>query len=390
MRLFRDFIISAILTTVGEFQLVASDPLAVLPPVVKLTGPEARQTLLIERSDGLLATEFVRSGTWSSSDERIAKVVEGQVIPVGNGSAMVSVSINGETASTTVIVENFDEAHQWSFRNHVQSIMSKAGCNSGACHGAAAGKNGFKLSLRGYDPEHDFFSITHHARGRRVVPDDPGRSLILTKPTCAIPHQGGFRFGEDSYEYRVVAEWIAQGLQPPSERDPRIQKLEILPRGIRVKSGSEQPMIVIAEFSDGHSEDVTRWAKYTSTNHSVCTVDDRGMVTVSGSGEGAIVAWYLAQNTTATITVPYPQTVDAELFAGAHRANFIDDLVLEKLHSLNLPPSPRSDDSEFIRRVFLDTIGVLPTVDEVQAFLADTSEGKRGTDRTAPLAAGIR
>ena len=377
MRYFRYLISLVLLSTIDGLQLVASDPLSILPPVVKLTGPEARQTLLVERFDGSLATEFVRAGTWSSSDEQIAIVVDGQVIPVGNGSATISVSVNGQTASANVVVEKFDGAHRWSFRNHVQSVMSKSGCNSGACHGAAAGKNGFKLSLRGYDPEHDFFSITHQSRGRRVVADDPGRSLILTKPTCAIPHKGGFRFGEDSYEYRVVAEWIAQGLQPPTEQDPRIQKLEILPSALRLKSGSEQPMVVMAHFSDGHTEDVTRWAKYTSTNHAVCTVDDRGMAKVHGSGEGAIVAWYLAQNTTATVTVPYLQAVDAGMFTKAERANFIDDLVMEKLRSLNLPPSPQSDDGEFLRRVFLDTIGVLPTVDEVKAFLADTSPGKR-------------
>jgi len=377
MRYFRYLISLALLSTFDGLQIVASDPLSILPPVVKLTGPEARQTLLVERFDGSLATEFVRAGRWSSSDEHIAIVVDGQVIPVGNGSATISVSVNGQTASANVVVEKFDGAHRWSFRNHVQSVMSKSGCNSGACHGAAAGKNGFKLSLRGYDPEHDFFSITHQSRGRRVVADDPGRSLILTKPTCAIPHKGGFRFGEDSYEYRVVAEWIAQGLQPPTEQDPRIQKLEILPSALRLKSGSEQPMVVMAHFSDGHTEDVTRWAKYTSTNHAVCTVDDRGMAKVHGSGEGAIVAWYLAQNTTATVTVPYLQAVDAGMFTKAERANFIDDLVMEKLRSLNLPPSPQSDDGEFLRRVFLDTIGVLPTVDEVKAFLADTSPGKR-------------
>ena len=136
-------------------------------------------------------------------------------------------------------------------------------------------------------------------------------------------------------------------------------------------------MIVRAHFSDGHVEDVTRWAKYTSTNHTVCSVDDQGLVKILGSGEGAIVAWYLAQNTTATVTVPYPEMVAPELFASAKRANFIDDLVMEKLIALNMPPSPRSDDSEFLRRVFLDTIGVLPTVDEVKSFLVDTDPAKR-------------
>ena len=375
-RLHRVICAVAIILT-GTLDSTAGDSLAIWPREVKMTGPEARQTLLAEWQDGVFATGLVRSGTWTSSDESIAKVVDGQVIPTGNGLATLTISAEGQTSQLKVTVEKFDAGHQWSFRNHVQSVMAKTGCNSGPCHGAAAGKNGFKLSLRGYDPEQDFNSITHQSRGRRVVPDDPGCSLILTKPTGAIPHKGGFRFGEDSLEYRVIAEWIADGMQPPSDRDPRIQKLEILPRELRLKSGMAQPMVVMAHFSDGHSEDVTRWAKFSATNHSVCSVDERGLVNVLGSGEGAIVAWYLAQNTTATVTVPYVQEIAPELFASTERANYIDDLVLEKLRSLNVPPSPRSDDSEFFRRVYLDTIGVLPTVDEVKNFLSDTNQGKR-------------
>ena len=375
---YQTIVILTVLSSLGETNVFAAETLVLLPREVKLSGPEARQSLLVVLDEGTQVTGTVRAGTvWSSQNEAIAKVVDGVIVPVGNGSTTISVSANEQIATAKVIVEKFDEAHSWSFRNHVQSVLSKTGCNSGACHGAAAGKNGFKLSLRGYDPEHDFFSLTRQSQGRRVVPDDPGRSLVLTKPTGAIPHKGGFRFAEDSHEYRVIAEWIAQGVQPPSATDPRIQRLELLPNALRLKAGMEQSLIAIAHFSDGHSEDVTRWAKYTSTNFSVCSVDDRGQLKVNGSGEGAIVAWYLAQNTTATVTVPYLQEVPAEAFNHAKRANQIDDLVLEKLRALNMPPSPRSDDSEFIRRVFVDTIGLLPTVEEVKSFLADTNENKR-------------
>ena len=378
MNLHRKSVIFLLISLVNSVSLAAGESLIILPSEILLRGPEARQTVLAEMADSSLVTQSIRSGTvWTSGDERIAKVVDGQVVPVGNGTTTISVTANGQTASTKVVVEQFDELHQWNFRNHVQSVLSKTGCNSGACHGAAAGKNGFKLSLRGYDPEHDFFSLTHQARGRRVVPNDPGRSLVLTKPTQAIPHKGGLRFTEDSLEYRVIAEWIAQGIKAPSDSDPRIQRLVILPEASRLKAGTEQPMIVIAHFTDGHTEDVTRWAKYTSTNHSVCSVDDQGLVKVNGSGEGAIVAWYLAQNTTATVTVPYLNAVPPEAFSQSQRANFIDDLVIEKLASLNMPPSPKSSDGEFLRRVYLDTIGVLPTVDEVKSFLSDTSELKR-------------
>ena len=363
--------------TVNAF-LSAAENLVVLPATVKLTGPAARQTLLVELADGELALESVRDGIqWKSADESIAKVEHGIVVPVGNGTTTITASAKGKTAQIPVTIEQADHAQQWSFRNQVQSVLSKTGCNSGACHGAAAGKNGFKLSLRGYDPEGDYYAITRQSRGRRVVSDDPGRSLILTKPTTAIPHKGGLRFSENSLEYQVIAEWIAQGQSAPSESDARIQRLEILPAAARRTPGTKQQMVVMAHFSDGHTEDVTRWSKYTSTNLAVCSVDDQGAVDISGSGEASVVAWYLAQNVTATITVPYQNAVSPVVFQNAPRANFIDDLVLEKLAALKMPPSPRADDSELLRRIYLDTIGVLPTVDEVKGFLADQEPSKR-------------
>lgn len=356
----------------------AAETVVVLPREVRLTGPEAKQTLLLEATDGSLITGPAQGTvSFTSDNPNVAKVIDGRVAATGNGKATITATANGVAAQASIIVEKFDQPHQWTFRNHVQSVLSKTGCNSGACHGASAGKNGFKLSLRGYDPEADFFAITRQSRGRRIVPDDPGRSLILTKPTGAIPHKGGVRFAENSAEYRVVAEWLAQGQVGPTPEDARIAKLEILPDASRLKAGTQQQMIVRAHFSDGRIEDVTRWAKYTATNHTVCTVDDYGLVKVNGSGEGAIVAWYLAQNATASVTVPYVQPIDRDVFVKAERANFIDDMVLEKLAALNIPPSPRSDDSEFLRRIYLDTIGLLPTVDEAHAFLSDTDPNKR-------------
>lgn len=377
MKLTTSLIVACILFEYFVHQTFAADTLITLPAEVTLTGPEARQTLLVQSANNGLVTGPINDPVLTSSDPKIARIEGNQIIPTGNGTATITATRGGQSATAKVTVEKFDVAHQWSFRNHVQSVLSKTGCNSGACHGAAAGKNGFKLSLRGYDPEADFFAITRHSRGRRIVPDDPGRSLILTKPTGMIPHKGGVRFAEDSPEYRVIAEWLAQGQQAPQSNDARITHLKILPESSRLTPGTEQQLIVQAHFNDGHAEDVTRWAKYTSTNHTVCTVDDAGFVKVTGSGEGAVVAWYLAQNATATIAVPYQQAVAAEAFAQSPRANFIDDLVLEKLAALNIPPSARSDDSEFLRRVFLDTIGMLPTMEETRAFLDDADPDKR-------------
>jgi hypothetical protein len=263
------------------------------------------------------------------------------------------------------------------FRNQVQPILARFGCSSGACHGAAAGKNGFRLSLRGYDDEGDYNAIVRHAGGRRVNPADPGRSLLLLKATHTLSHKGGKRFDVGSREYNVLADWIANGMPAPADGDPRITRIEVLPDQVNLKPGDTHQVQVKAHFSNGAVEDVTPWAKYTDSDSAVTVTDEHGRLAVRGSGEGAITAWYLSKIATATVTVPYPGQVSAEVFANAPRRNLIDELVLAKLKSLNLPPSPPCDDATFIRRAFLDTIGVLPTADEARAFLADKANDKR-------------
>ncbi len=273
-------------------------------------------------------------------------------------------------------------AADWSFRNDVQPLLAKTGCSTGACHGAAAGKNGLKLSLRGYDDEGDYRAITRQSFGRRVDLFEPAESLILKKPTGAVPHKGGVRFATDSLEYKILSEWIAGGAPGPKESDPRIQRIEMEPPSVRVKVGDETQFVVWAYFSDGTKRDVTRFAKYTAANSATAVVDDFGKAKATGNGEGAITAWYLSRIAIATVSVPYAGTAGfhpAPGTAGFQPANFIDDLVLEKWKQLNLEPSARAGDSDFLRRAFLDTIGVLPSGDEARAFLADKSEDKRAT-----------
>lgn len=264
-----------------------------------------------------------------------------------------------------------------SFRNQVQPIMAKFGCSTGACHGAAAGQGGFKLSLLGYDHIGDHLMITHAANGRRVVLEDPARSLLLLKATKTVPHKGGEKIKTGSREYDILANWIAHGAPGPNASDPNIQRIEITPAHATLKPGAMQPLKVTAFFDNDTTEDVTRWVKYTAGNNAVATVDDVGNVKVAGEGEGTITAWYLSRLSIATITVPFGQQVKADAFTAFQPRNFIDERVIEKLRELNIPPSGTCTDDEFIRRAFLDTIGVLPSADEVRAFLADTSSTKR-------------
>jgi len=365
-------------TTAGDTSIV------ILPQAIKLSDIEARQQLLVQRqrlgddsTEPIHIADVSGEATFSTSDEAVAVVSDGVVVPRGDGDATVTATIGEQQATVTVTVSNQQQPFQWSFRNHVQSVLTKAGCNSGACHGALAGKNGFKLSLRGYDSQGDFNVLTRQARGRRIVPSDPGRSLILLKPTGGVPHKGGFRFDLDSRDYRVLSQWIAAATPPPSNDDPRIVRVEVFPKQVVLATDATKQLIVRARFSDGHEEDVTRWAKYTATNSSVTQVDDEGRVQVVGAGEGVVTIWYLSRVTAATITVPFRQSMPPDTFTAAPRRNFIDELVLDKLEKINMPPSPRCDDAEFIRRAYLDTIGVLPTAERTRTFLADRSEDKR-------------
>jgi Protein of unknown function (DUF1553)/Protein of unknown function (DUF1549) len=263
-----------------------------------------------------------------------------------------------------------DKIPEPTFRNHVQSVLTKSGCNMGACHGAGAGKNGFYLSLRGYNDEADWMAITRAAGGRRITPADPGRSLLLLKATATVPHKGGRRFEVGSPEYTTLASWIAVGAPGPLPTDPKLVHLEVLPARARLQPGGTQSLQVRARFSDGRVEDVTRWAKYSSANESVANVGEFGEVRVVGYGEAGVTAWYLSQVAVAFVTSPYTNVLAPGFFASLPRRNFIDEQVQAKWEELNLPPSPAASDAQFLRRASLDTVGVLPTVAEVRSFLS--------------------
>jgi hypothetical protein len=265
----------------------------------------------------------------------------------------------------------------FTFRHHVLPVLTKTGCNAGACHGAAAGKNGLALSLRGYDPAADYDALVRQAAGRRVNRLEPARSLLLLKPTEVVPHMGGSRFEAGSPEYDVLARWVAAGAPPPLPTDPVLDRLEIAAPPAALAVGASSRLAVRAHFSDGTSMDVTRWARYTSGDLSVVTVDDYGLLTVTGPGETAVAVGYQSAVGLARVSTPYPVTLPEEVFTRAARVNAIDDAILEKLAALRIEPSGLCTDAEFIRRASLDAAGILPTPDEVERFVADPRPAKR-------------
>jgi hypothetical protein len=364
--------------------LVVQVPRAQAEPIVipkhsTLIGPGASQRLLVlVRESGHFVGDATASAKFTSSNPAVVAVEKSGVArAVGDGEATITATVDGITATATVKASGTKQPAVPSFRNHVIPMMTKIGCNSGACHGALAGKGGLKLSLRGYAPTVDHFVLTRQANGRRVDLLDPAHSLMLLKPTMAVPHGGGQKLEPDSADYHVIADWIANGAPAPKEEDARIQRLEVFPPEAVLKPKDHLQVLVRAHYSDGHSQDVTHWVKFNSSEDLVATVDTEGKVTVAGHGEAAITVWYSNLVATARIVSPLPNQLDPAVFTKAERKNAIDDLVLKKLAALRIPPSPLCTDAEFIRRAYLDATGTLPTPDEVAKFVSDKWPDKR-------------
>jgi hypothetical protein len=262
-----------------------------------------------------------------------------------------------------------------SFRNDVMAVLSKAGCNQGACHGNQNGKGGFKLSLRGEDPAADFATLTHDLLGRRVNPHQPAESLLLLKPIGAVPHEGGQRFRVDSLEYGLLHDWIAAGMHPDSAAAPTLRTLTVSPeQQVLVEPADRVQLRVRASFTDGSERDVSRLAVYDPANLRI-TVDPRGEVVRQQFGEATVLVRYLDRQL--AVQLAFVPARPGYAWDGTPEANYVDQHVFTKLRSLRRLPSALASDAVFLRRAYLDTLGVLPTADETRRFLTDPRSDRR-------------
>ena len=285
-----------------------------------------------------------------------------------SNGAFAATTSSPASAPTTARAGN-----SFSFASDVMPLFDKYGCNAAGCHAAQAGKNGFKLSLFGEFPDSDYMFITSAMAGRRINKIEPSQSLILLKPTASVSHKGGKKFQVGSADYNMLLAWISRGAPWGWDKLPRLVSIQVSPDKLILQKGQSGALSVMATYADGTQKDITKAARYQSSDLNVASAVE-GKVTAKDVGPAAMVVMYLHRSAVARIAVPqspaggFPQTASN---------NKIDDLVFAKLKELGIPPSELCSDQEFLRRVHLDVIGILPTPDEARAFLADSDPQKR-------------
>ncbi len=352
--------------------------LQVQPASIALRGRHANQQLIVTAryADGRVR-DLTALCDVSSEAADVATVVDsGFVAPRKNGQTAIIIKAGGKTARVPVIVSDFDKPHVTSFRNEVIASLNVGGCNAGACHGTPSGKNGFKLSLRGFDPAADYLQLTRDVLGRRTDRQQPDASLILQKGLGLVPHEGGQRFLPDSVPVRALRDWLAEGLRDDPPSAPAVKSIDILP-GSRVQLAPArwQQLAVMGHFADGSVRDVTRLTVFSSSDPGVAEVGSSGLVQFKQAGEVAILCRYLMELQTVRLTYLEPR--EGFVWPNPPENNYIDKFVFAKLKMLSIPPSEPCTDQEFVRRAYLDVCGLLPAPKEVRAFLADNAPNKR-------------
>jgi hypothetical protein len=340
-------------------------------------GPDSRQQLLTTArlTNGALR-DLTRLVTYEASPSGVVKVEsDGLTIPLADGQATITAkTTQGLSASIPVRVERFHQPTPINFPNQIVPIFTKNGCNGGGCHGKSAGQNGFRLSLLGFEPEEDYEHLVKEARSRRLFPAAPSRSLLLLKAAATLPHGGGKRLDVDSDDYRLLVRWMAQGMPYGSTNDPTVARIEVLPKQRVMPLQGAQQLVVLAHYTDGSIQDVTRSALFEPNDKDMAKADDHGHIQLyQQPGDVAVMVRYQGKVTTFRATIPLGAPVE-NLPAPK---NFIDDLVFKKLQTIGMPASPVCDDATFIRRVSIDIAGRLPTPEETQRFLADREPSKR-------------
>jgi len=351
--------------------------LKVYPSDANLTTSRDRQSIVVQAiyADGI--TEDVSAkAKYTLADPKLAKFENHTLYPTADGKTEMAIEFGGRKLKLPVSVAKAKEDRPISFKLDVMPVFMKATCNSGPCHGSSRGKDGFRLSLFGFDPDGDYDRLTREFIGRRINLALPEDSLMLTKSIGAVQHTGGQSFTKDSEYYESMLRWLKAGVPKDPADVAKVTGIELYPKqAVLEGTGATQRLTVRATYSDGTDRDITHLAAIVSNNDSSVQVSKDGMLT---AGE-RVEAFILARYDTFTIgvqTLVIPKGLEFT-FPNVKPVNYVDELVYAKLKKLRIAPSEVSPDAVFLRRVYLDIIGKVPTPAEITGFEADLSTGKR-------------
>jgi hypothetical protein len=334
---------------------------------------------IAEAEDAAKGTaDLTAEATWEVEPAGVVALdPAGYVRPIGPGEATVRARHPRGAAPAVVRVEAAPRA--WDFAEDIVPVLTRSGCNMGACHGKADGQYGFHLSLLGYDPSGDYLALCREALARRIDRLAPDRSLILAKATGQTPHAGGLRIAVGGVEYRTILDWIKAGApERPEKGHGPLAAVAVEPAAVRLAAPGPLQLRVVARYADGHLRDVTRLASFRVGDDSVASIDARGRAALLRRAETDLIVRYQSQ----VVSTRLATVINPDLkfdFAALPRRNFIDDELYKRLEALKVPPSPPASDAAFLRRVSLDLAGEQPTPEQVRKFLTETDPDKRRT-----------
>jgi hypothetical protein len=351
---------------------------AVYPPEILLGSARDSQSFIavMTRDDGV-TLDISDRVDWSIAGTPVAKIQGQALVPAVDGAAELVASYNGAVRKIPVKVSNAATKFPISFEKDVMPVLTRTGCNTGSCHGAARGKDGFRISLFGFDPAGDYHRITREIGVRRINLALPEESLFLKKSIGSVPHSGGKRFGTETEYYATMLEWLQNGaaVDPADKKPPAVESVTIYPsQAVLEGAGAKQRFVAVAKYADGTTRDVTRLAAFSTNNPTTASIDDIGNVTAGARGEAYVMARFDTHTVGSQVLV-LPENL--QYTAPAITGNYIDELVGKKLQQLRLVPSPLCTDEEFLRRVTIDITGLLPTPEEYARFANDVAPDKR-------------
>lgn len=360
--------------------LAQENPVAevrVFPADINLLTAKDRQLMVVQAvyANGL-TQDVTAQATMTLANPALCRREGNTFWGAADGATELKVDFGGKSLTVPVKVEKAVQPRPISFKLDVMPIFMKAGCNSGSCHGAARGKDGFRLSLFGYDPNGDHYRITRELSGRRLDLSVPEASLFIEKSIGAVPHTGGKRFELASEYSQDIIRWISESCPLDAADIPTCTGLEVYPKqAVLDGPGATQQVTVRAKYSDGTDRDVTNLALFLSNNDNSASINDQGVVTAGARGEAYIMARF-ATHTVGSQYIVLPKGLNFTPFQ-SKETNYIDTLVHAKLNKLRMTPSEVCTDEVFIRRIYIDLIGLLPTVEEYNRFMADAAPDKR-------------